>query len=91
MPPANADGFAVGVSWEDAVAYCAWLSEREGIVCRLPTEAEWEWAARLAAEQQLAGGELCRPARANGAGIPMVLPGWSDHVDPAGRPEPFQK
>ncbi len=35
----------VGVSWHDAVAYCAWRS-REGHPERLPTEAEWERAAR---------------------------------------------
>lgn len=35
----------VGVSWFDAVAYCGWLSERIGRSCRLPTEAEREWAA----------------------------------------------
>jgi sulfatase modifying factor 1 len=36
---------AVGPSWEDALAYCAWLSERTGDWVRLPTEAEWERAA----------------------------------------------
>lgn len=36
----------VGVSWLDATAYCAWLSERTSIPCRLPTEAERELAAR---------------------------------------------
>jgi formylglycine-generating enzyme required for sulfatase activity len=36
----------VGVSWEDAVAYCAWLSEQSHASFRLPTEAEWERAAR---------------------------------------------
>jgi sulfatase modifying factor 1 len=36
---------AVGPSWEDALAYCAWLSERTGDLVRLPTEAEWERAA----------------------------------------------
>jgi formylglycine-generating enzyme len=40
------EGPVVGVSWYEALAYCAWLSKRDGRVFRLPSEAEWERAAR---------------------------------------------
>ena len=40
------------VSWFDAVDYCRWLSAEWGMEIRLPSEAEWEFAARGGVEQR---------------------------------------
>jgi len=46
FPEALADHPVVGVSFQDSVAFCKWASDVTGLAVRLPTEPEWEKAAR---------------------------------------------
>ena len=63
---AQDDQPVVNVSWEDAVKYCQWLSEKTGQTYRLPTEAEWEYAASGGGKRMYPwGDEEPTPQRAN--------------------------
>ena len=52
-------------SWEDATAYARWLSEETGLSFRLPTEAEWEYAARAGSQSAFPWGDSIDRCRAN--------------------------
>jgi formylglycine-generating enzyme required for sulfatase activity len=56
---------ATNVSWDDAQAYCAWLSEQTGHPYRLPSEAEWEYACRAGTTSPFHFGARITTAQAN--------------------------
>ncbi len=69
----------VGVSWFEAVAYCEWLSRANGKLYRLPTEAEWERAARGGVEAEIYPWGNCAPEE-----VPDYLRRWKSGPEPVG-------
>jgi len=63
----------VGVRWEDAVAYCEWLSTVTRQEYRLPSEAEWEYVARAGTTSPYWWGDRISPADANYETPPPLL------------------
>lgn len=55
----------VCVTWNDARAFCAWLTRKEGKTYRLPTEAEWEYVARAGTTTPFNIGKVIHTNQAN--------------------------
>lgn len=55
--PANLpDQPVIRISWQNAEAFCKWLSEKTGQAFTLPTEQEWEWACRAGSAEPFSYG-----------------------------------
>ncbi|MGA1983766.1 MAG: SUMF1/EgtB/PvdO family nonheme iron enzyme [Acidobacteriaceae bacterium] len=97
--------YAAGVSWTQAMAYCAWLTKKTGKPWRLPTEAEWEYVARAGGKDIFgSSNEMPKPDTANafgarnmGVGRPEWTMDWyapyqpGDQTDPVGAASGYTK
>jgi formylglycine-generating enzyme required for sulfatase activity len=78
----------INVSWEDAKAFVSWLSQKTGQTYRLPSEAEWEYAARAGTNTPFWWGRDTGSGQAN---CRECSAGSSQRTMPVGsfKPNPF--
>jgi len=100
LAAAAADEPARHLTWEDAVAYADWLTEQTGAHYRLPSESEWEYAARAGTNSAYSFGDdqasLCRYANLADQSTHRVYRDWQvvgcddgfARIAPVGRLQP---
>ncbi len=74
----------VNVSWNDSVAFCKWLTRKEGTLYRLPTEAVWEYACRAGSTTRYYNGDdpelLAKVGNVADATAKAKIPYWKHTI-----------
>ncbi|MGA2620500.1 MAG: formylglycine-generating enzyme family protein [Thermoguttaceae bacterium] len=91
--PQTDDHPVLNVTWNDAVAFCQWLSRQEGKTYRLPTEAEWEYACRAGTDTRYNFGDdptgLAKAAKTTHSGGRACFPAVQNLKIPKDASNPF--